>query len=437
MLAASELELLTGYVDGELSARDRRRADRLLRSNPEARELLARLQADAQALRQLPRLPIPIDLRQRVQTALARQQPKSPTLRFPAPRRRVPLNSWISLGAAAAMLFLVGLVSFFLHTPFESDETATPHRLAQVAPEHPSASSVRPLLPLARPARQPNSIIAQNTPQSAPVPSQVNLEESLDEDARLPELLPMPLEEVQGPVLTSGDREKPAALERVEVDLPTILRLHQLDRSAVEQLGNRLRQGTAFRIELLAHDAAGGLERLRAALAQIKIQPILHPLAAARLARPTWRTDFAVFVENLKPTDVIAVLQAVGSADRKPEPRFEGTLLVKLASLWDRRELRYLIGLDPIQVRPAPAIPVTEGVDIRRPLSDITTQQVTNALDGKGVPRPGTHTGNCAYVAPLGLPRGNPAELKRFLDSRRPPQPGTIQIMLVVRNVGS
>jgi anti-sigma factor RsiW len=53
MISPQDLELLTAHVDGELTARQRRHVDRLLRRSAEARALLARLQEDAQQVRGL------------------------------------------------------------------------------------------------------------------------------------------------------------------------------------------------------------------------------------------------------------------------------------------------------------------------------------------------------------------------------------------------
>src|SRR5215831_7986877 len=55
MLSDQFRQLLTAYVDGELSSRQRKAVQRLLRRSPEARSLLLKLQEDARRLRALPR----------------------------------------------------------------------------------------------------------------------------------------------------------------------------------------------------------------------------------------------------------------------------------------------------------------------------------------------------------------------------------------------
>src|SRR5271166_3031255 len=98
MLPERYRELLTAYVDGELSARQRRHALRLLRRSAEARRLLQRLQKDSDALIHLPKPHLDRDLAEPVlhKIAAARALPIRPPRRFPAPR---VYPAWI--GAAA------------------------------------------------------------------------------------------------------------------------------------------------------------------------------------------------------------------------------------------------------------------------------------------------------------------------------------------------
>ena len=55
MLSDQVRQLLATYVDGELPARQRDMASRLLEQSAEAREFVRQLEADAAALRRLPR----------------------------------------------------------------------------------------------------------------------------------------------------------------------------------------------------------------------------------------------------------------------------------------------------------------------------------------------------------------------------------------------
>src|SRR5215470_7476229 len=62
MLPERITQLLSAYVDGELSARERRSVTRILRKSSEARQLLHKLKQDSMILRKLPRKKTQIDL---------------------------------------------------------------------------------------------------------------------------------------------------------------------------------------------------------------------------------------------------------------------------------------------------------------------------------------------------------------------------------------
>src|SRR5262249_26341209 len=119
---------------------------------------------------------------------------------------------------------------------------------------------------------------------------------------------------------------------------------------------------------------------------------------------------------------------------RAAELRFDGSLVVKDLSRWDRAELRHLLGVDPVRVRPAPPKPPT--VDIRKPLEQQTQAQVNDVLDGKRSPRPGTTQPELSALVLHLLPSPTrAAEVRRFVEQRKPARPGTLQAFIVLRNL--
>jgi len=122
MLPDRSLLLLTAYVDGELSSRQHRQVDRLLRRSPEARKLLRRLQGDTRRLQALSRPALPRDLSGEIlQTIAERGCPARPKVQ---PRAGVPL--WKGIASAAAILLVLGLVSYL----YFASSTPAPHRPA-------------------------------------------------------------------------------------------------------------------------------------------------------------------------------------------------------------------------------------------------------------------------------------------------------------------
>src|SRR5262245_29660001 len=111
MLADYDRKLLTAYVDGELTSRQRKLVARLLQRSPEARDLLRKLQADADALRRLPRPRLGPDFPRRVFQAIAGLSARPARQRL-AREARPGVLTWSGWVAAALVLFAVGVGSY-------------------------------------------------------------------------------------------------------------------------------------------------------------------------------------------------------------------------------------------------------------------------------------------------------------------------------------
>jgi hypothetical protein len=439
MLKIHYQELLTAYVDGELTARQRRLVLRLLRRSGEARNFLRLLQDDARQLRLVPARTIPVDLSGPILESIIRRklQPKrEPRV---AVQRSFPI--WTGAAAAAAVLLLVSAVVFVASSrdvarpgQGSAKKQQPPHEGPAPAPEQDLARAPQaPLPPSPAPAPRGQT---QDEPEDK-LPS-----EPVEKDRESTPKVKAPRNPDE-PVLASGeDKEAPGKLERVELALPAIYKLHELDKTGAAGLRDQLANGIAFRVELPCKDATRAVDRLRAALADRKFGLVVDSIAVARLKKPTFKHDFALFLENVAPPELADLLARVGVADRapppgkkSPEPRFEGAVVVTAMSRWDRHELKGLFGgIDPLAVRPAiPASPPT--VDIHRPLTEGTEAAVSATLEGKGVPRP-TVAENVALLLPLATTRTPSVEVKRFLEARKPARPGTVQAFVVLRNVG-
>src|SRR3984893_2193595 len=117
MLPDRYRELLTAYVDGELSTRQRKAVSRLLHRSEEARNLLEQLQQDADVLRGLPRLRLDRDLSSQVLLTIHQRRLHPGRHRVTVPPPAFP--AWTGLAAAAAVLFVIGVGSYmyFAHFP--------------------------------------------------------------------------------------------------------------------------------------------------------------------------------------------------------------------------------------------------------------------------------------------------------------------------------
>jgi hypothetical protein len=443
MLADRYHELLTAYVDGELGARQRKAVLRLLRRSAEARGLLRQLQDDAAALRRLPRPRLGEDFPSRVLQAVRnrRLHPGRPALPRLQPRS-VPV--WVGVALAASILLLVGLSSYlyFAQTPAEQPDSQS---MTQNGPPRASDEHVQPGPDqAARPAPGP-----KNNPQPPKEPQPSDLPKPSPPDvAAKPEDKP---ETPRSPASTPGTdsvlTQPVSGMEmfqpgKAEVTLPVILKIDDLD---VAKLKAELLKDSGFRVEMPCRESVWGLERLQAAFKANGFTLLIEQVAQARLKQPKLRTNFVLYAEDLTPDELAKVLQLAGSEDKKAEAKkkgdgqFNGIVLTRM-NKDDRKELG-LLGVEDKSVQGSkPSGPL--GVDPRKPLSETTGDQVVQALAGQGSTGR-AEAGKPAVKAPERLvlvlpynpdrPRPGSPEVKHFLDNRKPPRAGTIQVLLVLR----
>lgn len=447
MLRDRYRQLLTAYVDGELSARQRRYVARLLHRSPEARQLLDRLQHDAHSLRHLPRPHLSADLSVPVLRTIRERRltpgQRRSTAVAASPAWMGPLASY---AAAAAVLFLLGIASYLYFAASFAP---------QAKPEIAQSSSVDPVPAVSHDVTVSPSHTEKNakpqtasaaTPRPKPDPTPA---------ARLPEVAkkddppkqnvsaspPTPPKEET--VLT--ERLEMFQLDRVPDTLPVVVKVRDLEQEARRKdLLAELRKDSNFRLELPCRHGTKAFERVRQAARTVSLGLIVEKQAQERI-KLKWRTNYVLYLENLTPEQVTRFLQQIGGEDRKlangkaEEEQIDRLVLTRMTAQ-QRKELSTLLGIDPTAARPAATGPL--GVDPRKPLADLTAQQVALALAGQGsTPRP--DTGKTAEKPPEQFalvlaynpvrPAPGSAEIKRFLDSRKPARPGTVRVLLVLR----
>jgi hypothetical protein len=227
------------------------------------------------------------------------------------------------------------------------------------------------------------------------------------------------------------------------VALPLVLKFGDLDGG---KLREEFQKDSGFRLEMPCRESAVAFEHLRAAFKARGVGLLIDQVAQARLKQPRLRTNFVLYAEDLLPDELAAILHQVGGEDRKAaakhkgEAQFDGFVVTHMGED-DRKELSKLLGVEPRQMQtPHPGAPL--GLDPKKPLSEVTAEQVAQALSGQGSSsRP--EAGKPAAKAPEHLalvlpynpvgPRPGSPEVKRFLDSRKPPRSGTVQVLLVLR----
>src|SRR5207249_5901759 len=142
------------------------------------------------------------------------------------------------------------------------------------------------------------------------------------------------------------------------------------------------------------------------------------PRARASLKKKLPGTTYVVYAENLRPEELTAILHQVGHTDA-------GSALLNPMSGQDRDRLAKMLGVPVARLEPlkGPAIALREP-----PIHDPGGPQ--GKEDRKAGPAPKEAGGFAVVLAQGGA--GNPAEVRRFLNSRRTYRPGTVQVYLVL-----
>jgi outer membrane biosynthesis protein TonB len=411
MLSDRDREILTVYVDGELSNRQRRYVARLLHRSAEARQLLEKLKEDSGELQRLEAPALETDLALPVLRTIAerhltiRRQPEArPFGVYPA---------WLGavVAAAAFLAVVTGSYFFFAHALSGDDSARLAHnQKAPPAPEpQPTAETPRVVeKPKEESAREP-------TPQLKDLPSQPPTQ-----------VVQRPVEKPAAPE-TSAPKGEPVftapsmemfKLETASVALPVTVKLRELDQEAIRtKLLSEWKQDTAFRIELLCKDGTRAFDRFQKVWKDKGNSLLIDQVAQGRLKQPRFKTNYVFVAEDLTPEELLQLMRQLAAEDKKgetkrpPDVQFDSLVVTRMTKR-DHKELSELVGVDLAAagvVQPEP--------------------------EKAGAKAPEHHALALAYN-PV-RPRPGSAEVKRFLDSRKPARPGTVQVLLVLRGPSS
>ncbi|HEV3259906.1 MAG TPA: hypothetical protein VG013_23765 [Gemmataceae bacterium] len=452
MLSDRVCQLLTAYVDGELSPRQRQVIERLLARSAEARAMLQQLQEGAGILRGLPRRALGRDLAGPVLRTIAERRLHPARRAALAASPAVP--AWTGLAAAAAVLLVVAVGSYFYFAA-----TLPANRPAPSANANQDRHAKQPEKQPAAPQPQVVQSSTDNTPVNPPRPQRPG---KIDTPAVVKKPEPGPSGHKPKPPISeppddamltdlASPRDPDPKLEvfdKVNLGIALSLPVRTLDHPAAKRrLREKLREDSAYRLELSCLGHGKAFERLQVGLQARGLRLLIDQLARTRLKNPRLKTDYVVYCESLTAVDLAAVLEQLGGEDKKAEAKRHGdgqfdSVVVNQLTKTDHAKLCSLLGVDPILLQP-PRRKTPLGVDIRKPLSDATADQVAQAAAGQGVPRPEPGKPSAkgaqdrlAVVLACNPVRRKPAssrEVKMFLDSRKERRPGTVQVLFILR----
>jgi hypothetical protein len=436
VLSEQDRQLLTAYVDGELSARQQQSASRLLEHSAEAQEFIRQLQADAATLRSLPRRQLGPEFSEKVLATIDERWMFGP--HRPRLARGSVYSGWIGLAAAAAVLFVVGtgVTLYFYSLPQHQQKIA----VAKNDPIRPAKSSDAGAVAKEKTISPVPTKEKQSQPESSGFP-----EVAENDDKPMPAANPPILEFTAAAdvaIETEPTRRLEVFKELEQAGFALRLTLRDLDQPRLqERLRETLKDDKAFHLDLACPSTAKGLDRIQAVF-QAKGVKLLIDKAALTRWKKGLKTHYALYSEDLTPEELTVILQALGADDRKanPEQRFNKIVINHLGSA-NRSEICTLLGVDPHTMAAKPKGPL--GVDITQPLSKKTEEQLADFLSGKGTPRPEPGKAvapkgpeRLALILSYNPVRVSPAsskEVKQFLATRPGQRPGAVQILLVLR----
>jgi negative regulator of sigma E activity len=395
MLSEQFRQLLTAYVDGELSNRQTRAVQRLLRRSGEARALLRKLQEDSARLRGLPHRRLDDQFVSRVLQAIEHRAPRRMPVRPPVPPQ------WAGFAAAAAVLLAVSLGSFlyFAQSPRET------------IPDAPLAQKNEPKAQPDTPPTPPEIKKDDSAVAPTPAPPAPKVAESSS-----PERLDMPLvqnEDVKEKSPLTQETPLPGMeMFKPDVVAPPFALLEDVRTLQADRLRTQFGSETALRIELPCADTARGFKRLQGALKDAGITLAIDAAAQNRLDKPRLRSNYVIFVEDVTADELARFLGRVGSEDKKaaeakpkPDGQFSKMVVNRLSDA-DRKELAVVLHVEARQLQTGPDKP------------------------GKGTERLAL-----AVTYNPERPRANSPEVKRYLENRKPARSGAVQALLVLREM--
>jgi hypothetical protein len=437
MIPDHVMQLLTAYVDGELSTRQRKAVLRLLHRSAEARRLYQQLRDDAARLRGLPRARLGRHFAQRVLRNLSDGRLHLDRRSTLPERPAIP--PWVGLGVAAAVLLIVSVSSYLYFAAVPPEASPDAAAVKKPAPDEPGPDKKpdpekeRPVPPQAKgeptPSNRPGLFLwaldqagRWGAEQIARRPSSGDQNDKRETDPLVsPPKGAFDLDVVRGPKLL-------------------LLNVRELDQDKPQQqLRDGLGKENAHRLELFCLENAKALPRLQAAFQTHGIKLLIDKDAQNCLTKRL-KTNYVLYTENLTAEELATILQEVGRDDKKAEAQGDGQfdrIMVNPLGPDDYKELSSLLGVDAKVLQAS-----KPGIDPRKPVSEGTAEDVIRVLEGQGPPRPDPSKPSVVKASErlalvlasnVARPRSPSKEVKQFLDSRKERRPGTVQMVLVLR----
>ena len=375
MLASDQIELLTAYVDGELSPRRRQVALRLLSESSEARTLLKELQENAHRVRQLPRRTLDAAFTAQVVQAAAKKpiEPARPARPVSAGLRWLP---YVFAGVAAAVLFMV-VTAAVLSVGLGLNWLGVDNGENAIVENKDGGQIEAP--PKPAPVDEGDKIAPPKKP-SNPLPGKI-------------------IEGVLAQYAAPIPRERFASL--------TFQELHEHE-DARKRLAAELEKNNSLHLDVVVRNNPHAIERLKKALKPLGAKLVVDPTSEAAL-KTGGKTEFLVYAENLKAEELANLMKQLAAEEKKAKTPYD-KLKVSSMSKQERQNLVAFLGEDP---------------DKRKVVNN------TGIIGPR--PKPNPKAERVLVVLPQQASPKHSQEMKQFLLQPAYPQPGAVSVLIRIR----
>lgn len=410
--------LITGLVDGQLSAAEQKQALGLVRRSADARELLKRLQQDAQLVAALPRAQLPAEFNEHLLASLPKRALKAAEFSSKKHDRRFNLQHAGVYAAAATLLLALGIA--YVQQSKPARETGD----VAVTPGEPpvGTASTRTNVAELLPSPRPDAVIPVNL---TPLPPG-----TATPGSELLANMPRPEPDVLGAPLANNE-----PLRIPDPKVPLILAMSQIDQPRGRgRIAEELARGSVWRLDLNCQESEVATTRLKRALQEQGIHLLVDPDAADRQKLHFARTTYAVLVENVSQAECLGMLGGLRKVDRDEQARSRRGnqfLDLKLASLSteDAGHFEQLFGFKAV-IRD-----VTKSVPAEVNSRDAGVMAAARAAAvWRGQNPEGQGAARIAFLVAdiVGRVRKPSNENQLFLNSRQPQRPDSLQLMIVL-----
>jgi hypothetical protein len=369
MLSDQEMQLLTAFVDGELTQRQRKVAMRLLEKSSEARALLKQLQENVHSLKRLPYHKVEPSVVEDVLQAIADRQAQPKAL---AGRRRAWLPYFAASMAVSLLIGVIGLV--YWKTVIEMSDVPKGNGPEVVRNDVPKIIEPNPITPV---AKKDNPWLTKATA----------ITEGMHRDFSnyVP---PKPYQAFFGDLAKS-------------------------DSNASIEFTHRLNREKSVHLEITVNSNDAAMMRLREVLMERQIKLIADPNVNNLLKGKTpGKVEFLVYAENLTTEDVTKLMRELGHQYVVGQ----GTNQKMVDSPYKK------VAIAPSEEENIQEIAKLFGVKV-------SAVELNDRKEIKGAPKRERQ----AVVLPATATGAPSQEVRQFVNQRPAPQAGTLQVIIKIR----